>query len=210
LFDAACDADVVVALRVRPGGHVIEEQVIALVVPADRLDDDLSRSIRGAVSIARARSPYQDVEFAVQQLTELAVRALSPGTNDPYTAINALDDLASGLSVLAERAVPSAERFDVAGRLRVQSPAVDVADLVSEVMDNMRWYASDHPTVLLATLDLVERVGDGAERRRVRARLVAEVERLEEAVRRSDWQDHDAEVFADRADEVRRNLVRPS
>jgi uncharacterized membrane protein len=189
---------------------VIEEQVIALVVPADRLDDDLSRSIRGAVSIARARSPYQDVEFAVQQLTELAVRALSPGTNDPYTAINALDDLASGLSVLAERAVPSAERFDAAGRLRVQAPAVDVADLVSEVMDNMRWYASDHPAVLLATLDLVERVGDGAERRRVRARLVAEVERLEEAVRRSDWQDHDAEVFADRADEVRRNLARPS
>jgi hypothetical protein len=64
--------------------------------------------------------------------------------------------------------------------------------------------------VLLATLDLVERVGDGAERRRVRARLVAEVERIEEAVRRSDWQDHDAEVFADRADEVRRNLARPS
>lgn len=208
LLEMACAADVLIALRVRPGSHVIDEQVLAVVSPPDRLDDDLAGALRDAVVVSRSRSPYQDVEFAVQQLTELAVRALSPGTNDPFTAENALDDLASGLALLAERAVPSPERFDDAGRLRVHAPAVDVSELVSQVMDAMRWYAIDHPGVVLAALELVERVGERAARRRVRARLLAEVDRLRTAVERAGWQDHDVEVFRERADEVARGLAR--
>ena len=209
LIDLASACDVVIALRVRPGSHVIDEQVVAVVAPVDRLDDALARSVRDAVVVSRSRSPHQDVEFAVQQLAELAVRALSPGTNDPYTARNALDDLASGFALLAARAVPSAERFDDSGQLRVHAPAVDVSDLVSQVMDAMRWYAIDHPGVILATLELVERVGERAARRRVRARLLAEVDRLATAVDRAGWQDHDVEVFRARADAVARGLARP-
>jgi uncharacterized membrane protein len=208
LLELARARDVVIALRVRPGSHVIDEQELAVIAPADRLDDALAGSLRDAVVVSRSRSPYQDVEFAVQQLTELAVRALSPGTNDPYTAENALDDLASGLALLAERAVPSAERFDDDGRLRVHAPAVDVSELVSQVMNAMRWYAIGHPGVVLAALELVERVGERAARRRVRARLLAEVDRLATAVDRAGWQDHDVEVFHARADEVARGLAR--
>ncbi len=61
------------------------------------------------MTVGRNRTPYQDVAFAVQQLVELAVRALSPGTNDPFTAQNALDDLTVGLALMAARPTPSAQ-----------------------------------------------------------------------------------------------------
>lgn len=208
LLRCAIDRDLLIAVEVRPGDHVIEEQALALVHPAESVDEEVERLIRRSVVVAGSRSPVRDIEFAVAQLIELAVRALSPGTNDPYTALNALDDLASGLSVLAARAVPSAERFDDHGVLRVHVPAVDAADLVSEVLDHMRWYATEHPSVMGGALDLIERVGAAAQRRRVRARLVTEVRRLGEAVELQGWQECDVEVFRERAEEVVRGLAR--
>ena len=106
LMDAARRGDVLIALRVRPGQYVLDDTVVALVHPPDRADEKLCDAIRSALQVADARSPHQDPEFAVQQLTEMAVRALSPGTNDPYTAVNALDDLSAGLARLVSRTPP--------------------------------------------------------------------------------------------------------
>ncbi|MCU0262817.1 MAG: DUF2254 domain-containing protein [Candidatus Nanopelagicales bacterium] len=157
--------------------------------------------------VGDSRSPHQDVEFAVQQLTELAVRALSSGTNDPYTAVNALDDLSAALVPLASRQQPSAGRYDRAGALRVHAPHVDAADLVSSVLDRIRWYAAAHVEVMHAALTLAELVGARAGRLEVRARLLTQVGLMVEAVERADHQEHDVEVFRVRADEVARGLV---
>ena len=215
LFEVACRHDVLIAMAVRPGDFVIEDQVLAHVHPAEDLGadgdgaDDVAATIVDAVEVGSSRSPYQDVEFAVQQLTELAVRAVSPGTNDPFTAVNALDDLSSGLSMLAERQVPSPARLDEHGTLRVHAPAPDVVDLVSGVLDHVRWYAADQPPVVEGAFDLVERVGDASRHRAVRARLLTQVRLLLEAVRRTDLLDHDIERLAAGADAVERRLARP-
>lgn len=103
--------DRVVLLAVRPGDHVLPDDVVARVWPAgDDDSDELLTAVGRAVTVGRNRTPYQDVSFAVQQLVELAVRALSPGTNDPFTAQNALDDLTVGLALMAARPTPSPRR----------------------------------------------------------------------------------------------------
>jgi uncharacterized membrane protein len=43
------------------------------------------------------RTPSQDAEFAIHQMVEIAARALSPGINDPYTAITCIDKLTATL-----------------------------------------------------------------------------------------------------------------
>ena len=111
--------DVLISLCVRPGQHVTHGARVAVVWPRVPLPDKLQNATRGAVRLGRSRDPHQDVEFPAQLLEEMAVRALSPSTNDPYTAINALDDLASGLIELAGRTAPSPYRLDEDGRLRV-------------------------------------------------------------------------------------------
>ncbi|MBK5224576.1 MAG: DUF2254 domain-containing protein [Acidimicrobiia bacterium] len=207
LFDAACSHDVLIALKVRPGDYVTEDQALA-VVDSDRLDDGLEAAVRSSLVVGERRSPFHDIGFAVQQLIELAVRALSPGTNDPFTAINALDDLSSGLSRLAAREVPSPARFDADGVLRVHAPSADVADLVGAVLDHVRWYAAEHPSVVRAALELVSRVGAASRHRAVRARLLHQTELLKEAVGRADWQSHDVDDLIAAADEVKRGLAR--
>ncbi len=207
LVDTARDADVLVHLCVRPGQYVLEDTVVAVVHPPERADRETVNAVRAAIQIGDARNPYQDVSFAVQQLTELAVRALSPGTNDPFTAVNALDDLSSGLSRLATREAPSTRRYDASGTLRVHTPHVGAVELTSTVLDHVRWYAAGSPAVMHAALDLAQRVGRRAGDRDLRARLLTQVRLLDEAFRRAGHQEHDVDEFTARVDEAEQVLA---
>jgi len=208
LMGAARRHDVLLALQVRPGQYVLEDTVTVLVHPPERVDDRLLGELRSALRVGDARSPHQDPEFAVQQLTEMAVRALSPGTNDPYTAINALNDLTVGLARLAERTPPSPARLDDHGAFRVHAPAISAEELIGSVVDSMRWYAASAPSVMLATLDLVEVVGGHARTAELRANLLRHVGRLEGAFTAAGHHEHDAAQLTDRAVTVRRSLLR--
>ncbi len=209
LFELAQEHDVLLALQVRPGQYVLEDTVVLLVHAPGRPDarEAVESGVRGAFQIANSRSPYQDVQFAVQQLTEMAVRALSPGTNDPFTAMNALDDLSTGLALLVSRPTPSPARLDEDGRLRVHAPGFEHNELVDLVLDNMRWYAVSAPAVMHACLTFVERVGSNARSPDLRHHLAAQVELLREAFSAAGHQPHDVLAFDQRAREVTRPLL---
>ncbi len=198
LLERAASDDVVIELTVRPGSYVTEEGVLARVhgVVADA--DEVAAAVRGWLPLAAARNPYQDVEFATQQLVELAVRALSPGTNDPYTAVNALDDLSDGLAAMARRRMPSPVRLDDDGRVRVVAPAVVLDDLVEMLVDSMRAYALDHPDVVIRTIDVLGRIGAGADAA-TRRRLADQLDLLVAHFDRSDPHPHDVARVRDRA-----------
>ncbi|WNB87090.1 DUF2254 domain-containing protein [Cellulomonas sp. ATA003] len=208
LMAAACDADVLLVLRTRPGRYVCAGDVIAVVHPSARAHDEVVAGVRQAVSVADERSPVQDVEFAIQQLTEMAVRALSPGTNDPYTAVNALHDLAAGLTALASRDLPSPDRVGPDGALRVHAPRPDPVELISTVVDHMRWYAASSPTVMHATLDLVEQVTAHARTAELRDRMAVQVGLLRDAFQGAGHHDHDTRRYDEHAVRVLR-AVRP-
>lgn len=159
LLRAARHHDVLVQLRVGPGDYVLADTVMAVVRPEGSGGERLDRALRRAVQVADARTPHQDVGFAVQQLTEMAVRALSPGTNDPYTAQNAIDDLSAGLSMLASRPPPSPWRRDATGVVRVHAPVPDAVLIVGTSLDQLRWYGAGAPSVMHACVTLVDRVG---------------------------------------------------
>jgi len=207
LLSLAHEHDLLVSMKVRPGNHVNEGTVLAVLWPPDDLNDNVCASARQAVRIGRARTPLEDVEFAALQLEEMAVRALSPSTNDPYTAINALDSLASGLVMLAGRRMPSPYRFDRKGRLRVIAPAVSFVHVLDHLLDAMRSYAVQHPTVLHRTLELVAQVGAVCQDRAARDRMDTHVGRLVEAFSATSPQGSDLEALAEHAVRVRALLL---
>jgi uncharacterized membrane protein len=209
LMRLASDHDVIVRLLVRPGTFCIAGMKLALVSPEHRADRGVLRGVEAAIVLADARNPRQDVEFATQQLVELAVRALSPGTNDPFTAVNALDDLSAGLALLARRPTPSARRYDKVGKLRVVAPAVPSVDLVNLVFDAMRVYALDHPAVLHSAVDLADRISSAGDRRLGQA-LAVQLDLLLAAYARSDPQHYDLARLRDRVDSVRRRAGTPA
>ncbi len=104
------------------------------------------------------RTLTQDVEFAIDQLVEIAVRALSPGVNDPFTAINCVDRLGAALVVLAGREIPSAYRYDDDGRLRVVADASTIGGIVNAAFDQIRQAARNDAAVTIRLLETIAAV----------------------------------------------------
>ena len=99
--------DAILRVERRIGQYVVSRTPLVMVWPGRLLNDDVAERIRGALVLGSQRSPTQDLEFTVFQLVEAAVRALSPGINDPFTAIVAIDRLGSALCRLATTGFPS-------------------------------------------------------------------------------------------------------
>ena len=143
------------------GKHVLVGDELARVRSGEATAE-LIAAVRKCFSLGDARNPHQDIDFAVQQLTEMAVRALSPSTNDPYTAKNALAELAVGLVPLVQRNAIPEGRADEHGTLRLLVHRTAPATVVDTVFDAMRIYAVPSPVAVTATIDLARRVGAAA------------------------------------------------
>ncbi len=102
LMQIARDNDLILKVPSRPGKFVVEGDALAKAWPVDRVSEKTANAIRGLFYFGTRRTLVQDVEFGIDQLVEVAVRALSPGINDPFTAINCIDRLGAALCVVSE------------------------------------------------------------------------------------------------------------
>ncbi|SHN50891.1 DUF2254 domain-containing protein [Erythrobacter sanguineus] len=101
LESTAREQDCVLSLRVRTGDFV--HRGLALVDVEGVPPEAIESQIRKSFTFGPVRTPEQDPQFLIDELTEIALRALSPGINDPFTAINALHWLGAATSEIARR-----------------------------------------------------------------------------------------------------------
>ena len=94
LADWAAAHGTAIRLLVRPGDYVFPGATIAAIT---KPVETAGQAIRDATALGTERASTSDLEFAIRQLVEVAVRALSPGINDPHTAIGVLDRLGAAL-----------------------------------------------------------------------------------------------------------------
>jgi uncharacterized membrane protein len=140
ICEAASAADVTVVLRPMIGDFVPEGGVLFEVWgDATRVS---SKELAAAVAIGRERTLSQDPAFGFRGIVDVAERALSPSTNDPTTAVQALDQLHDLLRRLALRRFPAPARTDRAGRLRVILPRPDFDSYVRLSLDEIRYYGA--------------------------------------------------------------------
>jgi uncharacterized membrane protein len=139
LVGLARDQDAVVRLLPRPGDFVARGAPL-LVVAGDPAADN--EAWRGAVRLVRRRDDHSDVTLALRQLVDIAERALSPGVNDPSTAVQCLDRLHDVLRRLAEHPYPREVHCDGDGRPRLVTPQVRWDDHVGMVLDELRLWGA--------------------------------------------------------------------
>ena len=160
LLDLASRHDLLVRVRHRPGDFVAPGDTLVLAWPPGRVSDEARDDIRTAFAWGRQRTARQDVRFLVNELVEIAARALSPGVNDPFTAITCLDWLSAALKQLAGRDFPRPERFDEAGVLRVVAHPTTFDEFVGGVYGQLRPYvAADRNAALHALTTIGEVAG---------------------------------------------------
>ena len=143
-----------VRLSVRAGHFVFPGAPIGTVTPAH---EDADQVVRSALAIGSSPTSSSDVEFAVTQLADIATRALSPGINDPTTAIRVVDHLGAALCVLASRHLPSGVvRRD--GRIVLQRSTTTYAGLTDVMFHSIRQYATNSPAVLIRMIEVLTKV----------------------------------------------------
>jgi uncharacterized membrane protein len=138
LLALAMEEDLVVRLERIPGNHVVARRPLALIWPGSQVTDRITDRVRSCFILGNQRTVDQDIEFGVNQLVEVAVRALSPGVNDPFTAITCLDQLGSVLCRLATRTMPSHYRYDHQNQLRVIAPATTFPEVTDVAFNQIR------------------------------------------------------------------------
>ena len=159
LADWAAEHKTAVRLLVRPGDFVFPGAAIAMLT---REAESAEAAIRTATALGAQRASADDLEFAIRQLVEVAVRALSPGINDPHTAMSVLDRLGAALCDIAPRHM----RTGVVvrnGRPVLVRPSVDYRGLTDSMFHLIRQNASGSPAVLMRILEVLTSVA-GCER----------------------------------------------
>ena len=139
----------------RPGHFVVKGGEVARVLPRDRVTKQIAEQISSAFVTGPQRTEQQDAEFSVNQLVEIAARALSPGINDPFTAVRCVDQLGAALSRLAQKEIPSPYRFDSDHQLRLIACPVSFSDLTDASFNLIRQCAHTSVPVTIRLLEVI-------------------------------------------------------
>lgn len=163
-------------VRVLPciGDFVTEGRVVAEVGGGSCLPDDDSAALRDAVQLASERTIEQDPPYGLLLIVDLAVKALSPGINDPTTAIAAIDRLQALLVRLTRRHAATPYRFRD-GELRLVVEGRSYADLLALSFDRIVEHARGDSAVLMRVMTalgaLAQTTTDPRRRREMQPRL---------------------------------------
>lgn len=150
--------NLLVRVTTRPGKFIIKGSDLALVLPGKRVDRELTKLINDAFIVGKERTEYQDAEFPINQLVEIALRAISPAVNDPFTAIRCIDRLSAGLSRIAQRDFPSPYRYDGEHNLRVIVEVATFEGLVNSAFNQIRQYGYTDVAVTIRLLEAIARI----------------------------------------------------
>jgi uncharacterized membrane protein len=157
LLAIASESNAVIRLLHRPGHFVVAGQPLALVLPPAAVGP-VSRALVRAHIVGPNRTLTQDPAFAIDQLVEVALRALSPAVNDTFTGLNCIDWLGDCLCYAYAQQLPSGIYCDALGNVRVIEPVITYDGLLKRATDKIRQAGRGMPAVLIRQLENLQKV----------------------------------------------------
>ena len=162
LLAAATAGDAVIRIDSEVGDSLVRRTPFATAWPLDharRFTADeragLSAAVNQAIGTGIERTNAQDAGFGFRQLVDVAAKALSPGINDPTTAVHVLGHLSALLCLLTERHAGPRVISDEDGHVRVVVSRPSMADLLSLSLGQVRQYGAQDPVVASRILRLL-------------------------------------------------------
>jgi uncharacterized membrane protein len=202
LVELARKHDVVLKIDVRAGHFILKRGDHVRVHHDGDLDQEIAKSIRKAFVIGQTRTPAQDLEYGIHQLVEIALRALSPSINDPFTAIVVINRLGAALeNILARQPLPCVLR-DKGEEIRV------IADRLNEgaidaAFDLIREAGAGQPLILLRIADVLRQLTPVLHMDASRDAVLVQLEKLAATARKTAFAEHDQQRVMQRINEAR-------
>jgi uncharacterized membrane protein len=197
LVKLAKEADAVISLEHRPGHFIVRGHRFATVWPPEA-----APLVRQALGRAHAIGPYrtlsQDVSFGIDQLVEIALRALSAAVNDTFTALTCIDWLGENLCKIVAQWHPARVHRDARGYIRVIAAEPSYDRLVQRSFEKIRQSSLGMPAVMIRMLEALARIMAETTSEGQRRVLLEQAAMIDRACERS------VPEAADRADTQRR------
>jgi uncharacterized membrane protein len=152
LIAIATRTDSFIRLEHRPGHYLASGRPLAMVWPRGAAPE-VALALRKAHVTGPHRTLVQDPVFAIDQLVEIAIRALSAAVNDTFTALTCIDWLSAGLGRVSGRILDEGVYRDSTGRVRLIESDPSYARMVNRAFDKIRQAARGMPAVLIRLID---------------------------------------------------------
>ena len=147
--------DLVVHFVRKPGDFIQPGDLIARAWPPHVTSQHVLQQIQDAYRLGNSRSPAQDIGYGINQLVEVALRAMSPAINDPFTAMTCLDHIGAGIALFVECHPDRAYFYDAQRKLRVIVDPLTYSELLDAAFNMIRRAARDNSEVLLCMLNTI-------------------------------------------------------
>jgi len=155
--------DITIKVLHRPGDFVMKKHSIVTLWPAKELTEAVQQKVNQAFIVGAQRTEEQDLEYAIHQMVELALRALSPGINDPFTAISCIDWLGAAINRLAEQGLPKSYYYDDRDDLRVIADVPEMAGVFDAAFSQIRQHGSNNMAIILRLLETFRAIALGTD-----------------------------------------------
>ncbi len=205
MLSIAEENDCIIILHHRPGDFLVQDMVVCEILCDEECDTDIHEKIQDDFIIGKVRTPLQDAEFSIHQMVEVASRALSPGVNDPYTAIACIDNLTSVMCYLAGVEFPSPYRFDSEDRLRVIADNHSFAGMLNAAFNQIRQYAKGSPSVMIRLLEAMVTINQFTRNSNQKEQIIQHVEMIMKAAERTFHEPRDMEDMKERFNSLKKN-----
>lgn len=159
LFRLGEGGGMLIAMEPELGDFVLPGQALARVSPPGALDDEVRGRVRQAFVLGSERTPGQDTAFGLVEIADIAVKALSPGINDPTTALQCIDRLSEILLALGTRRAPDPWRTE-RGEVHYLARELAFGRAVSVAFDQVRHYGASNPVVASRLLAALARLAE--------------------------------------------------
>lgn len=140
------------------GAFVLEGESLASIWPASACTDAFRKRVEQGFSLGRERTLEQDIELPVRQLADIAVKALSPGVNDPTTAVTCIDRLAELLLSVARRGSPGCVHERAESRIRLIIPSPSFEQLSATAFAQVRHFGAGDEVVARRLMETLGRL----------------------------------------------------
>ena len=161
LMTIAKKHDLIIQLEARSGTYVTEGSTLLYIYSLDKIEDLIHKQCVDAFALGHQHNQEHDIIFLIDEMVEIIARALSPGINDPFTAMTCLDWLQSNLQKISKTNQPSAYRYDAEDKLRLIAQPISFTEFCDLIFCRVQPYVCKdrntaiHMMVMISSINAI-------------------------------------------------------
>lgn len=202
MMNMAIAHDLLFNLQHRPGSFLVKDGSIGILYTKSTIKEDLIKDLLAQFVIGKTKTAQQDLEYSIHQMVEIAARALSPGINDPFTAITCVDNLTATMCYLAKAKFPSKYRFDEEDNLRIIADVMEFEGVLDAAFNQIRQFSKGSTAVMIRLVEALSTIYKFTETKKNKDAVIKHIQMVHELGKANIKEKNDMEDLNQRVEKI--------